>query len=164
MTNAASSTKAEHPVVHIYTDGGCRPNPGTGGWAAILLSGERTKELSGGEVETTNNRMELMAAIEALRALKRPCHVQMHTDSQYVRNGITSWMTKWKRNGWKAAGGGAVKNKDLWQELDLMTAKHKIQWNWVRGHAGNELNERCDVLASEAIDQAEALLRAGKQR
>lgn len=149
----SGTKKAEKSKVEIYTDGGCRPNPGTGGWAAILLSGDRVKELSGGEPNTTNNRMELLAAIEALRALKKPCLVRMHTDSQYVKNGITSWMTKWRRNGWKAAGGGAVKNQDLWQELDSMAAKHEIHWSWVRGHTGDHYNERCDVLAGEAIER-----------
>ena len=151
------------PWVDIYTDGGCRPNPGVGGWAAILLSAGRTKELSGGDPETTNNRMELMAAIQSLRALKRPCQVRLHTDSQYVKNGIGGWMAKWKRNGWKAAGGGAVKNQDLWQELDRMCAQHIIQWHWVKGHAGNEYNERCDELASAAISAAEASLHAGRK-
>lgn len=164
MTASHADAKRESPMVHIYTDGGCRPNPGVGGWAAILLSGERVKELSGGEAETTNNRMELMAAIEALRALKRPCDVQMHTDSQYVRNGITSWMAKWKKNGWKAAGGGAVKNQDLWQELDRMTHTHRIHWNWVRGHAGNHYNERCDELAGAAITAVEQRASRGAHR
>ena len=153
---------SEKPSVDIYTDGGCRPNPGAGGWAAVLISGGRVKELSGGEADTTNNRMELMAAIESLRALKKPCRVRLHTDSQYVKNGITSWMTKWRKNGWKAAGGGAVKNQDLWQELDRMSARHDIHWSWVRGHAGDHYNERCDALASEAIERVEA--SAGRTR
>jgi ribonuclease HI len=136
--------------VEIYTDGGCQPNPGTGGWAAILLYGDTEKELSGGEPNTTNNRMELTAAVRALEALKRPCHVVLHTDSEYLKNGVSTWIHGWKKNGWKRKE-GALKNIDLWQRLDELIAKHKIEWRWVRGHAGHELNERCDVLAGQAI-------------
>jgi len=136
--------------VEIYTDGGCQPNPGTGGWAAILLYGGKEKELSGAEPNTTNNRMELTAAVRALEALKRPCHVVLHTDSEYLKNGVSTWMHGWKKNGWKRKE-GALKNIDLWQRLDELTSKHKIEWRWVRGHAGHDLNERCDVLAGEAI-------------
>ena len=136
--------------VEIYTDGGCQPNPGTGGWAAILLYGGKEKELSGAEPNTTNNRMELTAAVRALEALKRPCHIVIHTDSEYLKNGVSTWMHGWKKNGWKRKE-GALKNIDLWQRLDELTSKHTIEWRWVRGHAGHDLNERCDVLASEAI-------------
>jgi len=136
--------------VEIYTDGGCQPNPGTGGWAAILLYGGKEKELSGAEPNTTNNRMELTAAVRALEALKRPCHIVIHTDSEYLKNGVSTWMHGWKKNGWKRKE-GALKNIDLWQRLDELTSKHTIEWRWVRGHAGHDLNERCDVLAGEAI-------------
>ena len=136
--------------VEIYTDGGCQPNPGTGGWAAILIYRERKRELSGAEQNTTNNRMELTAAVRALEALTRPCDVVVHTDSEYLRNGITSWMKSWKRNGWKRKE-GALKNIDLWQRLDVLSESHHIEWRWVKGHAGHEMNERCDELASAAI-------------
>ena len=137
--------------VEIYTDGGCRPNPGAGGWAAILLYREQRRELSGAEHNTTNNRMELTAAVRALEALKRPCDVIVHTDSEYVKNGITTWMPGWKRNGWKRKD-GALKNIDLWQRLDELTAAHRIEWRWLKGHAGHEFNERCDALATQAIE------------
>ncbi len=140
----------ERKRVEIYTDGGCRPNPGKGGWAAILRYGENEREISGGEANTTNNRMELTAAVRALETLKRPCHVVIHTDSEYLRNGITAWLPQWKRNGWKRRE-GTLKNKDLWQRLDDLAAKHVIEWRWIRGHAGHLLNERCDELAAEAI-------------
>ena len=136
--------------VEIYTDGGCQPNPGTGGWAAIMLYGGKEKELSGAEPNTTNNRMELTAAVRALEALKRPCHVVLHTDSEYLKNGVSTWIHGWKKNGWKRKE-GALKNVDLWQRLDELASKHKIEWRWVRGHAGHDLNERCDVLAGQAI-------------
>jgi len=135
--------------VVIYTDGGCDPNPGTGGWAAILTSGDNERELSGAAANTTNNRMELTAAVEALSALKRPCKVVVVTDSQYLQKGVTEWMAGWKRRGWRRAG-GPVKNQDLWQQLDALSAEHDVHWTWVRGHAGHEYNERCDVLATEA--------------
>jgi len=138
--------------VEIYTDGGCQPNPGTGGWAAVLLYKDKRRELSGAEHNTTNNRMELTAAVRALEQLKRPCEVILHTDSEYLRNGITTWMHAWKRNGWKRKD-GALKNIDLWQRLDELTRSHKIDWRWVKGHAGHDLNERCDQLATEAIAQ-----------
>lgn len=139
------------PHVIIYTDGGCAPNPGPGGWAAILISGHHERELKGGEPVSTNNRMELMAAISALEALKHASVVDIHTDSQYVRNGITSWIHQWKRNGWKTADRKPVKNDDLWKRLDAALARHQVRWHWVRGHAGNELNERADRLVRQAI-------------
>ena len=138
------------PVV-IYTDGACSGNPGPGGWAAILTYGDRCKEISGGEELTTNNRMELMAAIAALEALKRPCSVDLHTDSQYLRNGIMSWIHAWKRNGWRTADKSPVKNVDLWKRLDAALGSHEVRWHWVRGHAGHDLNERADALARQAI-------------
>jgi len=136
--------------VVIYTDGGCKPNPGPGGWAALLMSDANSKELSGGDRKTTNNQMELTAAIEALEALKEPCEVELYTDSQYLKNGITSWMANWKRNGWKTASKKPVKNRDLWVRLDEATTRHKITWKWVKGHSDNEHNERVDQLATAA--------------
>ncbi len=140
------------PVV-IYTDGGCRGNPGIGAWAAVLRCGRHVKELSGGEAATTNNRMELSAAIEALRALTKPCAVILHTDSQYVRNGITQWLAGWKRNGWRTKDKKPVKNAALWQALDAACAPHQIEWKWVKGHAGVADNERCDELANLKMDE-----------
>ena len=145
------------PHVTVYTDGACSGNPGPGGWGAILISGGHQKELKGGEPVTTNNRMELMAAIFALEALKRPAIVDIHTDSQYLRNGIMSWIHQWKRNGWRTADRKPVKNDDLWKRLDAALAQHRVRWHWVRGHAGHDLNERADRLAREAI----AAVRAG---
>jgi ribonuclease HI len=145
--------------VDIYTDGGCAPNPGPGGWGAILINGNHRKELKGGEPHSTNNRMELMAAISALEALKRPCVVDIHTDSQYVRNGITQWIKNWKRNGWRTASKEPVKNVDLWQRLDTALHTHEVRWHWVKGHAGHELNERAD----ELVHEARAEMRAGKK-
>jgi len=139
------------PQVTIYTDGACSGNPGPGGWGAILKSGDREKELRGGEPVTTNNRMELMAAIGALEALKRPSIVDIHTDSQYLRNGIMSWIHGWKRNGWRTAGKAPVKNVDLWKRLEAALAPHRVRWHWVRGHAGHDLNERADRLAREGL-------------
>ena len=139
------------PHVVIYTDGACSGNPGPGGWGAILASGEAVKELKGGETHTTNNRMELMAAIAALEALKRPCVVDIHTDSQYLRDGIMKWIHGWKRNGWKTADRKPVKNVDLWQRLDEALKRHRVTWHWVRGHAGHPQNERADALAREGI-------------
>jgi ribonuclease HI len=136
--------------VEIYTDGGCQPNPGKGGWAAVLLYRDKRRELSGAEHNTTNNRMELTAAVRALEALKRPCDVVLHTDSEYLKNGITAWMPSWKRHGWKRKD-GALKNVDLWRRLDELAATHRIEWRWVKGHAGHALNERCDELAAAAI-------------
>lgn len=133
--------------VEIWTDGACSGNPGPGGWGALLKFGDVEKELSGGEPETTNNRMELLAAIMALEALKRPVSVDLHTDSQYLRGGITGWINGWKRNGWKTADKKPVKNIDLWQRLDEAAQRHELRWHWVKGHAGNELNERVDALA-----------------
>ena len=139
-----------HPVI-IYTDGGCKGNPGPGGWAAILSFGDVTKELSGGEAMTTNNRMELTAAISELETLKRPCKVELHTDSQYLRNGITLWIKGWKAKGWKTASKEPVKNVDLWLRLDAAVQSHEISWHWVKGHAGDALNERADQLATAAM-------------
>ncbi|MGX5735533.1 ribonuclease HI [Bosea thiooxidans] len=134
-------------TVEVWTDGACSGNPGPGGWGAILTYNGVEKELSGGEQLTTNNRMELMAAIAALEALKRPCTVALHTDSQYLRQGITGWIHGWKKNGWKTADRKPVKNAELWQRLDAALGRHKIEWKWVRGHAGDEMNERADALA-----------------
>lgn len=134
----------------MYTDGGCDPNPGVGGWGVVLMYGGHYKELSGGEVEATNNRMELTAAIRGLEALKRPCSVEVHTDSEYVKKGITEWMPAWKRRNW-ARKGGELKNVDLWKQLDILTRKHDIHWRWVRGHSGHVHNERCDELAGQEI-------------
>ena len=139
------------PHVTIYTDGACSGNPGPGGWGAILAFGDREKELKGGEAHTTNNRMELMAAIAALEALTRPCRVDLYTDSQYVRGGITGWIHGWKRNGWRTADKKPVKNVDLWQQLDAALKRHDVRWHWVKGHAGHAQNERADALAREAI-------------
>ena len=137
--------------VTIYTDGACSGNPGPGGWGAILISGEHRKELSGGEAETTNNRMELTAAIEALTALKRPCTVELYTDSVYVRDGITKWIHGWRRNGWRTADKKPVKNAELWQALEAALERHKVDWHWVKGHAGHPENERADELAREGM-------------
>jgi ribonuclease HI len=137
--------------VTAYTDGACSGNPGPGGWGAILIFGEHRKELCGGESPTTNNRMELLAAIMALEALSRSCDVDVHTDSQYLRNGVTQWIHGWKRNGWKTASKQPVKNEDLWKQLDAAQARHNIEWHWVKGHAGHELNERADELAREGM-------------
>jgi len=138
-------------VVTIHTDGACSGNPGPGGWGAILESGGKTKELKGGEAHTTNNRMELTAAIESLNALTRACTVEMFTDSQYVKNGIQSWLKGWKRNGWRTADKKPVKNAELWQALDEAVQRHEVRWNWVKGHAGHDLNERADQLANEGM-------------
>lgn len=139
------------PKVSIHTDGGCLGNPGIGGWAAVLQSGRHRKELSGGEPASTNNRMELTAAMEALKTLKQPCLVTIHTDSQYLRNGITKWLFNWKRNQWRTAAKQPVKNADLWQALDAAASRHQITWHWVKGHAGVHENERCDQLAKAAM-------------
>jgi ribonuclease HI len=139
------------PHVVVHTDGACSGNPGPGGWGAILRFGDHEKELKGGEVNTTNNRMELMAAISALEALKKPCRVDLHTDSQYLRNGIMSWIANWKRNGWRTADKKPVKSVDLWQRLDAALGPHQVRWHWVKGHSGHDMNERADVLAREAI-------------
>lgn len=139
--------------VEIFTDGACKGNPGPGGWGAIIRSGEHEKELSGGEELTTNNRMELLAAIRALQALKRPCHVDLTTDSVYVRDGITKWIFGWQKNGWRTAAKQPVKNAELWQELLDAAKPHRIEWHWVKGHAGHTENERADVLACAAAAQ-----------
>jgi ribonuclease HI len=142
--------------IEIYTDGACKGNPGPGGWGVLLKSGTVEKELFGGERETTNNRMELMAVIQALQALKRPCHVVLHADSQYVLKGINEWLTGWKAKGWKTAAKQPVKNVDLWQQLDALVSQteHKIEWIWVRGHNGDPGNERADALANRGVAQA----------
>jgi ribonuclease HI len=143
-------TSAKKPVV-IYTDGACSGNPGPGGWGAILLYGGHRKELKGGEAETTNNRMELMAAIQALGALKKPSRVELHTDSEYLKNGITGWIHGWKKNGWRTADKKPVRNAELWQQLDEASRSHQIDWRWVRGHAGEPENERADELARDGM-------------
>ena len=140
------------PQIEIFTDGACSGNPGPGGWGAILHSGEHEKELNGGEAETTNNRMELMAAISALEALKKPSDVVLTTDSVYVKDGITKWLEGWKAKGWKTASKKPVKNQDLWERLDSAIQPHRIDWKWVKGHAGHPENERCDQLAVEAAE------------
>jgi ribonuclease HI len=145
------------PHITIYTDGACSGNPGPGGWGAVLISGKHEKELMGGQELTTNNQMELMAAISALEALKHPSVVDLHTDSQYVRNGIMTWIKGWKKNGWRTADKKPVKNIELWQRLDAAMQRHKVRWHWVKGHAGHVLNERADQLARDAI----VAIRAG---
>jgi ribonuclease HI len=144
---------SETPEVIIYTDGACRGNPGPGGWGAVLISGTHEKELWGGELHTTNNRMELLAAIRALEALKRSCHAAIYTDSQYVKRGIREWLPAWKARGWRTADKRPVKNRDLWEALDALIARHELQWHWVKGHAGHAGNERADRLANRAIDE-----------
>ena len=139
-------------MIDIFTDGACSGNPGPGGWGAILRKGGSERELFGGEALTTNNRMEMMAVIEALRALKEPVEARVHTDSQYVQKGISEWIHGWKRRGWKTANKEPVKNEDLWREMDRLAAQHKIQWIWVKGHAGHAENERADVLARRGVD------------
>jgi ribonuclease HI len=140
--------------VTIYTDGACLGNPGPGGWAAIVQGTEGERELTGFDPDTTNNRMELLAALEGLRALGERSDVDLHTDSQYLRNGMNDWLARWKRNGWRTAGKQPVKNVDLWQALDETAARHVVRWHWVRGHDGHPENERCDALANEAIRRA----------
>jgi ribonuclease HI len=137
--------------VTIFTDGACAGNPGPGGWAAILIAGAHRREMSGYEPSTTNNRMEIMAAIEALRALRAPAEVDLHTDSQYLRNGMLTWLARWKSNGWRTADRKPVKNDDLWRALDALAQTHAVRWHWVRGHDGHPENERCDELANAAI-------------
>jgi ribonuclease HI len=139
-------------IVEIYTDGACKGNPGAGGWGALLKYGRRMRELYGGEPHTTNNRMELTAVIRALEALKRRCRVRLHTDSQYVQQGISTWIHEWKRRGWRTAGKKPVKNDDLWRRLDELRARHDVEWIWVRGHAGDEGNERADELANLGVE------------
>ncbi|WP_428982330.1 ribonuclease HI [Parathalassolituus penaei] len=139
--------------VEIFTDGACKGNPGAGGWGALLRFGSAEKELYGGEANTTNNRMELMAAIQALNCLTRPCEVVLTTDSQYVKQGINQWLAGWKRNGWKTAAREPVKNQDLWQSLDAACSRHNIEWRWVKGHAGHAENERADQLANRGVQE-----------
>jgi ribonuclease HI len=143
-------------AVEIHTDGACSGNPGPGGWGAVLRWRGHEKELSGGEAATTNNRMELMAAIAALEALRRPSRVVIWTDSGYLKGGITGWITGWKRNGWRTAGKQPVKNRDLWERLDALCTRHDVEWRWLKGHAGHPLNERADALARAAIERARA--------
>lgn len=145
------TTENSRPAIVVYTDGACSGNPGPGGWGAILMSGPHRKELKGGEAETTNNRMELLAAIAALEQLKRASDVELHTDSSYLKNGITQWIHGWKRNGWRTADKKPVKNADLWQRLEAAAKLHKIDWRWVKGHAGHPENERADELAREGM-------------
>ncbi len=142
-------------LVEVFTDGACKGNPGPGGWGALLRYGAHERELHGGEGQTTNNRMELMAVIQALEALNRPSPVRITTDSQYVKRGVTEWMTRWKRNGWLTAERKAVKNRDLWERLDRALARHQVQWHWVRGHAGHPENERADRLANRGIPRGQ---------
>ena len=140
-------------LINIYADGGCRGNPGPGGWGVLMQSGENSKELWGGEANTTNNRMELTAVIRALEALKRPTAAHIHTDSQYVQKGISQWIHNWKRNGWRTADKKPVKNAELWQRLDELAQTHELKWLWVKGHAGHPGNERADALANRGIDE-----------
>ena len=143
-------------LVEIWTDGACSGNPGPGGWGAVLRYGRREREIHGGKPETTNNRMELTAAIEALEALKRPCQVRLTTDSMYLKDGISRWIHNWKRNGWRTAARKPVKNADLWQRLDRALARHEVDWRWVKAHAGQQENERADALARRGIEEAAA--------
>ncbi len=149
--SAPQAPQAKLPHVIVHTDGACSGNPGPGGWGAILQFGEIKKELKGGERETTNNRMELLAAISALEALTKPCSVDLTTDSQYVRHGITSWIHNWKKNGWRTADKKPVKNVDLWKRLDAALPQHEVRWHWIKGHAGHAENERADELAREGL-------------
>jgi ribonuclease HI len=144
---------SELSTVDIFTDGACRGNPGPGGWAALLRTGGKEREIAGGETPTTNNRMELMAAIAALQALKRPCQVRLYTDSVYVRDGITKWVHGWRRNGWRTADKKPVKNAELWQQLIDATAPHRVEWHWVKGHSGHPENDRVDALACAEADK-----------
>ena len=141
--------------VEIYTDGACKGNPGPGGWGALLRFGVHQKELYGGEADTTNNRMELLAAIEGLKALTRPCEVRLTTDSSYVKNGISQWLAGWKRNGWRTASKQPVKNQDLWQALDEQVQRHQVEWCWVKGHSGHPDNERADALANLGVQEVQ---------
>ncbi|HXP04600.1 MAG TPA: ribonuclease HI [Stellaceae bacterium] len=156
MASTPDAVALTAPEVEIFTDGACSGNPGPGGWGTILRYGGVEKELAGGESATTNNRMELTAAIEGLRALKRPCRVRLYTDSTYVRDGIMRWLLQWKARGWRTADKKPVKNIDLWQSLDEAAAPHEVEWIWVRGHAGHAENERADALARAAIPRMEA--------
>lgn len=147
--------------VVIFTDGACRGNPGPGGWGVLLRFGAAERELCGGEGQTTNNRMELMAAIKGLEALREPCVVQLFTDSEYVRRGITEWMLKWRNNGWRTADRKPVKNADLWRELDAEATRHRVSWHWVKGHAGHPDNERADALANRGLEDAQRAAKRG---
>lgn len=142
-------------TIYIYSDGACKGNPGPGGWGALLVKGGHRKEISGGEANTTNNRMEMTAVIRALESLKHPSTVEVHTDSQYVQKGISEWMSGWKRRNWRTADGKPVKNQDLWLQLDSLSQLHRIEWKWVRGHAGHPENERADALANQGVLQAQ---------
>ena len=150
------------PQVIIHTDGACSGNPGPGGWGAVLHFKDQEKEIRGGELQTTNNRMELMAAIQALEVLKKPCKVELHTDSQYVMKGISEWIHNWKRRGWMTADKKPVKNDDLWKRLDAARLRHQVDWRWVKGHAGHELNERADQLAREGMLETLEAARAAR--
>ena len=141
-------------TVYLFTDGACKGNPGAGGWGVLLRYGTHEKELFGGEAQTTNNRMELMAVLSGLKTLNRPCDVVICTDSKFVKNGLESWINTWKKNGWKTAGRQPVKNADLWQQLDEQVARHRVRWQWVKGHAGHAENERADALANRGVEQA----------
>jgi ribonuclease HI len=164
MTRAGKSTGSAAGDVEIYTDGACSGNPGPGGWGALLMYGGHSKELRGGEAApTTNNRMELMAAIQALESLTRRSTVRLHTDSSYLRNGVTTWLPTWKRNGWKTASRQPVKNEDLWRRLDDAARRHDVQWLWVKGHAGDPGNERADALANEGMAEAVEHSRARRR-
>ncbi len=144
----------EEKIVDLYSDGACKGNPGVGGWGVLLRFGEVEKDLCGGARATTNNRMELQAVIEGLKALSRPCQVRVHTDSKYVQQGISEWLPNWIRRGWKTAGGTPVKNQDLWRELSQEANRHRVEWLWVKGHAGHPENERADALANEGVQKA----------
>ena len=157
MIPKSGIAKSGSQRVTVYTDGACSGNPGPGGWGAVLTFGDHEKELKGGEQLTTNNRMELMAAISALETLKFPCAVDLHTDSKYLQDGISKWIHGWKRNGWRTADKKPVKNIDLWQRLDAALKQHQVRWHWVKGHAGHSMNERADQLARDAI----VAIRAG---
>ncbi len=154
MANEPAKTPGAAPenTVEIYADGACKGNPGPGGWGALLRSGAHVKEMWGGERDTTNNRMELMAVISALAALKRPVPIKLYTDSKYVQQGISTWIHNWKRNGWKTSDKKPVKNADLWQQLDVLARQHQVEWIWVKGHAGNPGNEKADELANRGIE------------
>lgn len=154
MNTNFSTVPSDQTIVEIFTDGACSGNPGPGGWGAILRHGEHVRELCGGEPGTTNNRMEMLAVIEALQSLKRPVRARVYTDSQYVQKGISEWIHGWKRRGWKTADKQPVKNEDLWRRLDALAAEHSLEWHWVRGHAGHVENERADALARQGLENA----------
>ncbi|MEW6677081.1 MAG: ribonuclease HI [Pseudomonadota bacterium] len=156
-------TEKTTKTVDLYTDGACKGNPGTGGWGVLMRYGEVEKTLCGGEANTTNNRMELMAVIQGLKALNQTCQVRVHTDSQYVQKGISEWLPNWIRRGWKTAGGAPVKNQDLWQALAEQAGRHQVSWHWVKGHAGHVENERADALANEGARNVAAGVRSGEE-